>query len=54
MFEQAFRLFHTDVAVDFGSATIRIFIQGHGLVLEEATIVTTRNKGQQRELQWGV
>lgn len=49
MFEQAFRLFHTDVAVDFGSATIRIFIQGHGLVLEEATIVTTRNKGQQRE-----
>lgn len=49
MLEQAFRLFNTDVAVDFGSATIRVFIRGHGLVLEEANIVTTRIEGNNVE-----
>ena len=45
MLEQAFRLFNTDVAVDFGSATIRVFIRGHGLVLEESNIVTIQKDG---------
>ncbi len=42
MFEQAWRLFRTDITLDIGSARTRISTQDQGLLFDEPTLVVTK------------
>ena len=46
MFEQAWRLFRTDLALDIGSFKTRIFLPDQGLVFDEPTLVITERQGK--------
>ncbi len=50
MFEQAWRLFRTDLALDIGSARTRIFLQDQGLAYDEPTLVVTEQQGRQEKI----
>ena len=46
MFEQAWRLFRTDIALDIGSARTRVWVQDQGLSYDEPTLVITEKQGK--------
>jgi rod shape-determining protein MreB and related proteins len=44
MFEQALSLWHTNVAIELGSAATRVYVQGRGIIYDGASIVVTEEK----------
>ena len=46
MFEQAWRLFRTDIALDIGSSRTRVWVQDQGLSYDEPTLVVTEEQGK--------
>ena len=46
MFEQAWRLFRTDIAIDIGSSRTRVWVQDQGLAFDEPTLVATQANGK--------
>jgi len=54
MFEQALSLLHTNVAVEIGSATTRVYVHHQGIVYDGASIlVTEQHKGKDRIIAFG-
>jgi rod shape-determining protein MreB and related proteins len=54
VWEQAFGLLMNEVAVDFGSGWLRIYVRGRGLVVEEPSILTVEErKGRDKILAMG-
>lgn len=48
MLEKFFKIFSKDMAIDLGTANTLIYVKGHGVVLNEPSVVVVKNEGGYR------
>lgn len=44
MFNKFYRLFSNDIGIDLGTANTLVYLRGHGIVINEPSVVAVNNK----------